>query len=286
MAVRRPYTVLDVFTDRRLAGNALAVVHDADGLDAETMLRFARETRLSETTFVQSATAEGANYRNRIFTIVEEIPFAGHPSLGTAVAVARARGDTEAQYVQETGAGLQPVGVRVRGDGAYASVLQEPAFFGPELDAAAVLAAVGLEPTAAEPDLPPQIVSTGLPALVVPVREAVAVSRAAPDFAALDALLAPHDTLNLYLAHPDRAAGRARARMFSRLVQEGEDPATGSAAGPLCAYLEDRLGVTRVEIDQGLEMGRPSRLVAEVEAGRVRVGGGVVIVVDGEVTLP
>ena len=79
-----PYTVLDVFTDTPLAGNALAVVHEADGLDEETMQRFARETRLAETTFVQSPTVEGADYRNRIFTVREEVPFAGHPSLGTS----------------------------------------------------------------------------------------------------------------------------------------------------------------------------------------------------------
>ena len=85
-------TWLDVFTDRPLTGNGLAVVHDADGLDDATMLAFARETRLSETTFVQTATEAGADYRNRIWMTQRELPFAGHPSLGTAVAVARARG--------------------------------------------------------------------------------------------------------------------------------------------------------------------------------------------------
>ena len=93
-------------------------MHDADGVDDETMLAFARETRLSETTFVQTATADGADYRNRIFTVAEEIPFAGHPSLGTAVAVAAARGEHEASYVQQTGAGLQPIDVRAS-DGAW-----------------------------------------------------------------------------------------------------------------------------------------------------------------------
>lgn len=284
----RRYTVLDVFTDRRLAGNALAVVHDADGVGDETMLRFARETRLAETTFVQTATAAaaGASYRNRIFTVAGEVPFAGHPSLGTAVAVARERGETEARYVQETGAGLQPIEARLDGESWYASVLQEPAAFGAELDPAAVMAAVSLDAGAADPALPPQVISTGLPVLVAPVAEAAGVSRAVPDFEALDALLAPHDTLNLYLAHCDIPAARARARMFSRLVQEGEDPATGSAAGPLGAYLSARLGVARVEIDQGVEMERPSRLIAEVEGAQVRVGGGVVVVVDGTVTLP
>ena len=281
-----PYTVLDVFTDTPLAGNALAVVHEADGLDEETMQRFARETRLAETTFVQSPTVEGADYRNRIFTVREEVPFAGHPSLGTAVAVARARGESDAAYVQQTGAGLQPVDVRADGDRTYASVLQEPARFGAEVDSAPVMAAVGLAASAAHPDLPPQVVSTGLPTLVAPVADQAGVSRAIPRFEAIDALLEPLETQNLYLAHHDPASGNARARMFSRLVQEGEDAGTGSAAGPLCAYLAARAGQPRVEITQGVEMGRPSLLAAELAGDRVRVGGGVVVIVDGSVRLP
>jgi trans-2,3-dihydro-3-hydroxyanthranilate isomerase len=249
------------------------------------MLRFARETRLAETTFVQSPTAAGADYRNRIFTVVEEVPFAGHPSLGTAVAVARARGERDASYVQQTGAGLQPVDVRATEGGAYASVLQEPAVFGAELDPAPVMAAVGLAAAAAHPHLPPQVVSTGLPTLVAPVARSTSVSRASPRFEAIVALLGPLDAQNLYLAHHDAGAGRARARMFSRLVVEGEDPATGSAAGPLCAYLAERSVATRVEIAQGVEIGRPSRLLAELEGERVRVGGDVVVVVEGRVTL-
>src|SRR5687768_5884906 len=111
-----PYSVLDVFTDRALTGNQLAVVHDADGVEDQTMGAFARETRLPETTFVQSPDQDGADYRNRIWTVAGEIPFAGHPSLGTAVAVAEARGESAASYVQQTIAGLQPVDVRREGD--------------------------------------------------------------------------------------------------------------------------------------------------------------------------
>ncbi len=119
------------------------------------MLRFARETRLSETTFVQAARVPRADYRNRIFTIVREIPFAGHPSLGTAVAVARRRGERKARYVQETGVGLQPIDVELDGERATASMLQNPAEFGDELDAG-VLAGLS-----AHPDLPLQLVSPG-----------------------------------------------------------------------------------------------------------------------------
>lgn len=283
--MQRPYAVLDVFTDVPLAGNALAVVHDADGLDDETMLAFARETRLSETTFVQSATVAGADYRNRIFTVAGEVPFAGHPSLGTAVAVARARGERRASYVQETGAGLQPVEVELDAEQAYASVLQDPARFGAEVEAARALSAVRLDASAAVAALSPQVVSTGLPHLIVPVVDRDAVARAAPDADAVADLLEESDSRSVYVVYWEPNCGHASARMFSPLVADGEDPATGSAAGPLCAYLARRGGVDRVEIEQGVEMGRPSRLVAELEEGRVRVGGGVVALINGWVAL-
>jgi trans-2,3-dihydro-3-hydroxyanthranilate isomerase len=136
-------------------------VHDADGVSDEVMLAFARETKLMETTFVQTASAPEAEYRNRIWTVAKEIPFAGHPSLGTAVAVALARGDEEAVYHQQTLAGIQEVTVSRTGDRARAFVLQTRAEAGPELDPAAVMAAVGLEAADAHPELPPQRVSTG-----------------------------------------------------------------------------------------------------------------------------
>jgi trans-2,3-dihydro-3-hydroxyanthranilate isomerase len=281
---RYPYAVLDVFTERPLEGNGLAVVHDADGLDDEVMLQFARETRLSETSFVQSSGHDGADYRNRVFTVQEEVPFAGHPSLGTAVAVARARGETEAGYVQETGVGLQPVDVRIDGEVAYASMLQEPATFGPEIDARHVLAAVGLIPGDANRDLPTQVVSTGLPTVIAPVASVRCVSDAKPDFDLLDDLAGEYGASNFYLVCV-QGEGKARARMFTSFVEGGEDPATGSAAGPLCAYLAGRGGGPRVEIAQGAEIGRPSRLVAEMEGDRPRVGGNVVGVIEGEVAL-
>jgi trans-2,3-dihydro-3-hydroxyanthranilate isomerase len=280
---RYPYTVLDVFTDTPLEGNGLAVVHDADDLSDATMLRFARETRLAETTFVQTASAGEADYRNRIWTIEREVPFAGHPSLGTAVAVARARGEREVRYVQQTEVGLQPVDVRFDGDRGSASMLQEAAEFGAELDPAEVMAAVGLGGEDAERSLPPQLVSTGLETLIAPVADPAAVSRAVPDFDRIDALQGVHSGFNLYVVWCDPT--HARARMFAKAVPYGEDPATGSAVGPLCAYLAERRGWPRVEVSQGVEMGRPSRLVAELEGGRPRVSGSVVVVIDGTVAL-
>ena len=260
------------------------MVHDADGLSDETMASFARETRLAETTFLQTAEEDGADYRNRIWTVGGEVPFAGHPSLGTAVAVAQARGESEASYVQQTGAGLQPIDVRRDGDGWSASMLQEPPVFGSEAEAPHVMAACGLMPGDAHRELVPQVVATGLPTLVALVHAQDAITRAAPDFDLVDAVLAGTGAGNLYLAWYD-GAGKARARMFTRLVEGGEDPATGSAAGPLCAYLYRHGLGSRLEISQGVEMRRPSMLLAEMEEDRVRVSGGVVVVIEGNVTL-
>jgi trans-2,3-dihydro-3-hydroxyanthranilate isomerase len=280
----RRYTLLDVFTDRPLAGNGLAVVHDADGLPDATMHAFARETRLSETAFVQ--TADGAaDYRLRIFMMSGEIPFAGHPSLGAAVAVARARGEERVTYVQQTRPGEQAIDVELDGLRASASMLQEPPAFGPELDPDEVLGLMGLDASEADPALPCQVVSTGVLQVMACVRDAAALRRVLPAYDRIGRLLAEHDAIALYLAAVDAEAGTARARSFLRTAEMGEDPATGSAVGPLCAHVAARTGTQRLEVEQGVEMGRPSRLVAEVAGDRVRVGGGTVILAEGLVHL-
>src|SRR3954454_25170779 len=137
-------TWLDVFSEEPLAGNGLAVVDAADEISDETMLAVTKEMGLSETTFVQAAGAEGADYRNRIYTVEREIPFAGHPSLGTAVAVARWRGLESASFVQETGAGLQPIEVHSEEGSWRAEMVQNEAEFGTKLEVEAVMQAVGL----------------------------------------------------------------------------------------------------------------------------------------------
>jgi trans-2,3-dihydro-3-hydroxyanthranilate isomerase len=278
----RELTWLDVFTSVPLAGNGLCVVHDADDLDATTMLAIARETRLSETTFVQTATEPGADYRNRIFTLHGELPFAGHPSLGTAVAVARRRGATQASYVQQTQAGLQPVDVTLDGVQARASMLQNPAVHGAEPGVEAVLAAAGLAEDDAHPGWPPQVVSTGVAHVVAPVRDGAALERARAHPAGLPALLEELGATCVYLAAVDADAGTARARSFF-LGDTGtlEDPATGSAVGPLLAYLHRRAGLERLTVAQGDQIGRPSTLDAAVEADRIRVSGDAVVVAEG-----
>jgi trans-2,3-dihydro-3-hydroxyanthranilate isomerase len=285
--VRHRLTWLDVFTSRPLAGNGLAVVHDADDLAEETMLGFARETQLSETTFVQSATEAGADYRNRIWMTLRELPFAGHPSLGTAVAVAHVRGERDARYVQQTVAGLQPIEVELGADGrrARASMLQEPAEFGPERDPAAVAAALGLVDADLHPELPPQEVACGLRHLMIPVRDESVLARVRPDADLLRPLLDDADTTCAYVAWPEPDAENVQARgFFLERDDVSEDPATGSAAGPLCAYLHARTGATRIVIVQGVTMGRPSRLLCAA-GERVRITGDAVLLIDGEVDL-
>jgi trans-2,3-dihydro-3-hydroxyanthranilate isomerase len=275
---------LDVFAERPLAGNGLAVVADADGIDEATMLALAQETRLSETTFVQSPASDGADYRNRIWTPREELPFAGHPSLGTAVAVARWQGLESASLVQETGAGLQPVEVKRESDRWHATMLQNAAELGAEIDAGIAMAIAGLPANEADPALPPQLVSTGLPQLIAPVAGAEALAAAAPDPVRLEMDLERLGVDSLYLCWCEPDASRARCRCF--VVGIGEDPATGSAAGPLGAYLSERTGCSRLEISQGEEMGRPSRLEVQMDGGRPRVGGGVIPLFEGELSLP
>jgi trans-2,3-dihydro-3-hydroxyanthranilate isomerase len=278
-------TWLDVFTAVPLAGNGLCVLHDADDIDDATMQAIARETRLSETTFVQRTTRDGADYRNRIFTTREELPFAGHPSLGTAVAVARARGERRARYVQETRAGLQPIEVQLDGVHARASMLQAPATAGEEPDPGRLLAAVGLEPGDAHPAWRPQVLSTGTPHVVVPVRDAGALARAAADPALLPPLLEELGTICVYLAVVEGDAAQARS-FFVGDDGPNEDPATGSAAGPLMAYVAARTQVRSLGIRQGEAMGRPSVLEARMRQDGIEVAGDVVVVAEGRTVLP
>ncbi len=284
--MRRPVTWLDVFTSIPLTGNQLAVVHDADDIDDATMLAFAREMNLSETTFVQTAGDTDADYRNRIWTLDFEMRFAGHPTLGTAVAVAHRRGEPQARYVQQTIAGLQPVDVRLDGDRGSGSMLQNPAELGDAQDPGEVFASVGLTAADGDPALEPRLVSTGHGHLIAPVADREALTRVRPDPGAVAALLQRTGAATVYLAScaPEEEVAHARA-FYTYNGALREDPATGSAAGPLMAYLHSRTGGHRLVVDQGVQMGRASRLECSVEGERIRVGGGCVIVAEGHVTL-
>ncbi|MBA3275440.1 MAG: PhzF family phenazine biosynthesis protein [Chloroflexia bacterium] len=281
------FTLIDVFAARPLEGNLLAVVEDADAIDDATMATLARRFRLSETSFIQTATSPTATYRHRIFVIEGEIPFAGHPSLGTAAVWAHRRGLTEADVVQQTISGDQRLHVELDGNRGSASVWQNAPVFGPEVEAGPVLAALGVGLEAAHPDLTPQAVSTGLPTLILPLNDPRHLADIRLDGQRLnDAMTLPDGThpLTCYVV-AQTAPGMWRARSFGTDLAGGEDPATGSAAGAFGAYAREYSGVSRLTIEQGIEMGCPSLLRVDTTDGVV-VSGAVQIIGEGTLTLP
>jgi trans-2,3-dihydro-3-hydroxyanthranilate isomerase len=291
---RFPMIQLDVFTARPLEGNALAVFTDARGLSADEMQALARETNLSETTFViprDAATERQRGVRVRIFTVQEELPFAGHPTLGTAAALRAARGGDE--VVLDLDVGRVPVRFEDRpGEPAFGEMRQVDPTFGMRHDPAAVARAIGLPADELDPALPIQTVSTGLPFAIVPLRRLATLERLRIDARAAEAYLGSTDAKFFYLV--TRETVDPAARLHARMIfYGGEDPATGSAGGCTAAWSVAH-GVAapeeRIVIEQGLEIRRPSRIA--VRAGRsgdrvvdVRVGGQAVEVFRGEVVL-
>jgi trans-2,3-dihydro-3-hydroxyanthranilate isomerase len=277
-----PFRLVDVFCERPLAGNQLCVVPEPGSLDAATMQSLAREIGFSETTFVTAYDDDW--YSMRIFTPDAELPFAGHPTLGTAFVMV-AEGRVRSPLTQVVEAGEFPVEVDL--DREFATMRQLRPTFGPEIaDLDGVAAGGGLGVADLDPDLPPQLVSTGLPHLLVPVRDEPTLRRAARNDDALRALWKRYgpDCIYLFALTDDGAI----ARLFDAGLGIGEDPATGSAAGPLGAYLAARgaAGMPgKLVIHQGKQVGRPSVLHVEVESEgdswSVRVGGGVAIVGAG-----
>ena len=280
------FRIVDVFTPRPLAGNQLCVVPEPADIDQATMQAIAKEFGFSETTFVTEA--GGDRYAMRIFTPGKELPFAGHPTLGTAFVMVSERRVTS-PAIQSVAAGEIPVEVDAGSNWAW--MRQLPPVFGPEFtDRGLIARAIGLTVDDLHPDLPVRTVSTGLPPTIVPVRDLQALRRARNTEAVGEAVAAS-DAEELYLfALTDDGV---TARMFeTEFGAGGEDPATGSAAGPLGAYLAE-YGLAgmpgTVMIRQGEQVGRPSELHVEVareeEGWRVRVGGGVRVVGRGELDL-
>jgi len=277
--MRVPFRLVDVFAEAPFGGNQLCVVPEVpDGLDDATMQDLAREIGFSETTFVPSV--RSTEYDIRIFTPEVELPFAGHPTLGTAFTLAR-EGRIGADAMQRCAAGDIPVRVDV--EGGRATMRQLPPVVGREVeDRAAVAAAAGLEPddlVAGSPIVP---ISTGIPHLMVPVRDDAALRRASRDDRRCAEVCARADDAESLYLFAVRGPGDVRARMFDRFPTIGEDPATGSAAGPLGAYLATHglAGLPgRVTVSQGEQVGRPSFLDVEVsrdgDGWTIHVGGGV-----------
>lgn len=276
-----PYHVVDVFTDRPYAGNPLAVVLGADDLPTEALQTIAREFNLSETTFPMAS--DRADYRVRIFTAGRELPFAGHPSIGTAWLLARLGRIPTGPVIQDCGAGLLPVDVTAEG----ATLTGGAATVSGPLDPEPLLTAVGLEAGSLSGLAPVRTAGTGLEWTYLPVTSD-AVARAEPDWLALRRSVA-----SMGVAVFAWSDGVAHLRA---MTDEGfEDPATGSAALGFGVYLAASGlvpdGTTDYRISQGTEIGRPSTLYGAVThtAGTitaVTVRGTVVPIATGELTPP
>ena len=289
------YLHYDVFTDRPLLGNQLAVFPDGRGLTTEQMQAIAREMNFSESTFVCPPERPDTDVRMRIFTPFVEMPMAGHPTVGSAFALAHTGAIAQGQSRFVFGLNVGPTPVDLEWDEArvrFVWMTQGRPTFGAGIDdRAQVAAAIGLEESALVERLPLQEVSCGVPYLMVPLRDRAAVDRAVPNPAALSRLAAissVHPAVFLFA----QAGTTAYSRMFAPDLGVLEDPATGSASGPLGCYLVQHGLVggdaaRQIVSDQGVKMGRASRIHISIGGGPdaiedVRVGGEAVLVARGE----
>jgi trans-2,3-dihydro-3-hydroxyanthranilate isomerase len=281
------FYIVDVFAEERYAGNQLAVVRGGTGLPDETLQKIALEMNYSETTFVLSEEESEGGYDVRIFTPGDEVPFAGHPTLGTAYVI---RHEISAGPVESITLNLKAGEIPV----TFGEVLwmrQLPPTFGAILDSAPIARTLNLETGDLDGRFPVQEVSTGLPALIVPLRDLDALRRCKVDWERYTEVAGSGK--NLFVFCPESHAdgpGELSARMFADDLGVPEDPATGSAAGCLAAYLLEHnyLGTDPVDVrvEQGHEIGRPSLLylqaAKDVDEIRVDVGGKVQMVARGE----
>ena len=306
--VRRPavvngrrYLQYDVFTDKPLAGNQLAVFTETTGLTAEQMQAMTRETKFSECTFVQPSEAAGTDVRLRIFGPANEMQFAGHPVIGSTFALADDGVIKPGAKEFTFGLGIGPTLVELEWatEGTdtssrlkFAWMTQQKPVFGPTLNAPAALAgALGIDPSAFRPGVLPQEVNCGSPFFMVPLVSRAAVDQAVVDIRAAAAMFeaAKITRRGLFIFSTEPGADGATA--YSRMMGANEDPATGSASGPLGCYLvkhglvpPDKAGA--IVSSQGVKMGRPSRIHIKIdlaggEISRVRVGGTSVLVGEG-----
>ena len=299
------FVTCDIFTSRVFGGNPLAVFPDAREIPDESLQQIAREFNLSETVFIYPPSDSTHTRRLRIFTPAAEIPFAGHPTVGAAFVLATlgeiALTEPETRVVFEEGVGPVPVLIRVR-DGKPVFTQLTTAVrpeIGPPAPGRSILADIlSLEPGDIMGGmLSPQAVSCGLPFLIVPLRDRDAVSRAKVRLdhweSSLRMYWAPE--IMVFARDPELEGSDIRARVFVPGLNVPEDPATGSAAAALGAYLASRdtssTASLRYVVEQGFEMGRPSILEIEVEKSdgnivNVRVGGEAVMVSAGELSAP
>jgi trans-2,3-dihydro-3-hydroxyanthranilate isomerase len=297
------YSVLDVFAERPLEGNALAVFHDARGLSDDEMQRLARETNLSETTFIfpsDAETEQREGVRVRIFTTQEELPFAGHPTLGTATWLylnhPTLRGAETIMLRLNVGKITVRFDARDEGaTGVRATMVQNDPVFGATHDREEVARAIGLQAEDLSAEYAPQTVSTGVPFCIVLLRSLAVSQRLQLVQHEAQAWTAKRDAQFFYCIAPLREREEGGADWHARMqFYSGEDPATGSAAGCCIAWLV-KTGLVAsgrpVVIEQGIEMRRPSRIGVEatMEGERVhsvRVSGCTICVAVGRFFLP
>jgi trans-2,3-dihydro-3-hydroxyanthranilate isomerase len=290
----------DVFTDKAFGGNQLAVFTDARGLSAEEMQALTREMNYSESTFVLPPEIPGAAKRVRIFTPAFEMPMAGHPTVGTTFVLAQ-RGELVGdEAVLQLKIGPTPVSLEREADGAprFVWMTQRAPEFGPvREDRNRVAAALGVTAADLRADLPLQIVSTGVSFLYVPLKSLEAIGRCKVNQSALAALFEHEDKSAAAYLFTTETSGpnvHLHTRMFApHIFDIPEDPATGSAAGPMGAYAArynvlPRQPHMRLLIEQGIEMGRPSQIHVDVRTEGeavtgIRVGGQSVIVGEGHI---
>ena len=286
------FHLLDVFATERYAGNQLAVVEDPASLTDDEMGALAAEFGFSETTFVS---LDQEPYHTRIFTPKEEIPFAGHPTLGTAWIVRERVRDgnepTADRVVLDLPVGKIPVDVRTTDGTETLWMRQKAPTFGERRSHERAAEMLGLPVDALDGDLPVQAVSTGLPTVIVPLRDRDALTEIEVDRPAYDAFVAGHDAKNVlaFCFDPREPRNDIAARVFAPYYGVPEDPATGSSNGCLAGYLvrHHAAGDVSVRVEQGYEMGRPSRLFldARVDADAdeigIEVGGRVLPVGSG-----
>jgi len=290
---------VDVFTERALAGNPLAVVLEADGLSDMQMQAIARETNLSETTFVLPPEKREHAAKVRIFTPYVELPFAGHPTVGTGWVLLDEGlvGSDAAAFTLEEGVGPIPVRVDRGGGEVVLWMSHPPVKFGEVIEERRdMAAALGLTSSDLVPEVPIQIASTGLAFLYVALKDAAAVDRAVSSGEALTSVLDPHDLPPVFL-FAAVGGNRFYSRMFGPHVGIVEDPATGSASGPLGAFavrygLIPRAAQVSIVSEQGTKMGRQSfiRILLAYPAGaelpsRIEVGGSVVPVMTAALSI-
>ena len=289
------YFVVDVFADTALQGNPLAVAMNTGDLSTERMQAIAREFNLSETTFVERRAAEverREGVRVRIFTTQEELPFAGHPTLGTASVLRLSAPETVQQDTVTLALKVGALPVKFAGDGMFGEMTQRDPEFGKELDAMEVARLCGLDEEDLDPALPPQVVSTGNAFAIVALKSHAALAKLNVKQQEATEWLRARGARWFYVLGPtggDAPAWRARMQFNG-----GEDPATGSAAGCAIAYLVQHGVVTpgaRIHLRQGVEIGRPSDLFlsARMQSARVsevRVAGSTVLVAKGQLFLP